>query len=208
MTSYVAGYVQIDGSLSQLKNVLPALFLFVVVVALPQAQLRIGQVKGIVSAPLPRLPRTMGWSAALMLFVALLAGSLSEANLLLVGTAATFAIVMLSLVLLTGYGGHVSLAQLAFTGVGALTYAKIDEPNLYGLLVSALVAPRRRRPRGAAGAPPDRALPRAGHARLRLDHGQAGLPGRLGLRLQRAAPGRAALVLRGHSSARPAATSS
>ena len=67
-----------------------------------------------------------------MLFVALLAGSMSEANLLLVGTAATFAIVMLSLVLLTGYGGHVSLAQLTFTGVGALTYAKIDEPNLYG----------------------------------------------------------------------------
>jgi len=140
VTSYVAGYVQIDGSLSQLKNVIPALFLFVVVVALPQTQLRIGQVKGIVSAPLPRLPRTMGWSAALMLFVALLAGSLSEANLLLVGTAATFAIVMLSLVLLTGYGGHVSLAQLTFTGVGALTYCKIDEPNLYGLLVSALVA--------------------------------------------------------------------
>ena len=48
--------------------------------------------------------------------VALLAGSLSEPNLLLVGTAATFAIVMLSLVLLTGYGGHVSLAQLTFAG--------------------------------------------------------------------------------------------
>ena len=61
-------------------------------------------------------------------------------NLLLVGTAATFAIVMLSLVLLTGYGGHVSLAQLTFAGVGALTYAKLDEPNLYGLLVSVLVA--------------------------------------------------------------------
>jgi branched-chain amino acid transport system permease protein len=109
-------------------------------VALPQAQLRIGQVKGIVSAPLPTLPRTLGWSAGLLLVIALLAGSLSEANLLRVGTAATFAIVMLSLVLLTGYGGHVSLAQLTFTGVGALTYAKIDEPNLGGLLVSALVA--------------------------------------------------------------------
>jgi branched-chain amino acid transport system permease protein len=140
LSSYVTGYVHVDGVLSQVKNVVPALFLFVVVVALPQAQLRIGQVKGIVSAPLPSVPRTMGWSAGLLLFVALLAGSLSEANLLLVGTAATFAIVMLSLVLLTGYGGHMSLAQLTFAGVGALTYAKIEEPNLYGLLVSALVA--------------------------------------------------------------------
>jgi branched-chain amino acid transport system permease protein len=140
LSSYIAGYVHVDGFLSQAKNVVPALFLFVVVVALPQAQLRIGQVKGIVSAPLPSLPRTAGWSAGLLLFVALLAGSLSEANLLMVGTAATFAIVMLSLVLLTGYGGHVSLAQLTFAGVGALTYAKLDEPNLVGLLVSALVA--------------------------------------------------------------------
>src|SRR4051794_35787074 len=140
LSSYVTGYVQLDGALSQVKNVVPALFLFAVVVALPQAQLRIGQVKGIVSAPLPSLKRTLGWSAGLLLVVALLAGAMSEANLLLVGTAATFAIVMLSLVLLTGYGGHVSLAQLTFAGVGALTYAKIDEPNLFGLLVSALVA--------------------------------------------------------------------
>jgi branched-chain amino acid transport system permease protein len=139
LSSYATGYIHVDGVLSQVKNVVPALFLFVVVVALPQAQLRVGQVKGIVSAPLPKLPRTMGWSAGLLLFVALLAGSLSEANLLLVGTAATFAIVMLSLVLLTGYGGHVSLAQLTFAGVGALTYAKVDEPNLYGLLVAVVV---------------------------------------------------------------------
>lgn len=140
LSSYATGYIHVDGVLSQVKNVVPALFLFVVVVALPQAQLRVGQVKGIVSAPLPSLPKTLGWSAGLLLFVALLAGSLSEANLLLVGTAATFAIVMLSLVLLTGYGGHVSLAQLTFAGVGALTYAKIDEPNFYGLLVSVVVA--------------------------------------------------------------------
>jgi branched-chain amino acid transport system permease protein len=140
LTSYFPGYVHLDGFLAQTQNVLPALFLFVVVVALPQAQLRIGQVKGLVSAPLPSLQRTLGWSAGLLLFVALLGGSLSEPNLLLVGKAAAFAIVMLSMVLLTGYGGHVSLAQLAFAGVGALTYAKLEEPNLYGLLVSVLVS--------------------------------------------------------------------
>jgi branched-chain amino acid transport system permease protein len=140
LTSYFPGYVHLDGFLGQIQNVLPALFLFVVVVALPQAQLRIGQVKGIVQAPLPSLSRTLGWSAGLLLFVALLAGALSEPNLLLVGKAAAFAIVMLSMVLLTGYGGHVSLAQLAFAGVGALTYSKLDEPNLYGLLVSVLVS--------------------------------------------------------------------
>jgi branched-chain amino acid transport system permease protein len=140
LTSYVAAYFPNDGLVGSVRNVVPALFLFVVIVALPQAQLRVGQVKGIVSAPLPSLPKTLGWGAGLLALVALVAGSASEANLLLVGTAATFAMVMLSLVLLTGYGGHVSLAQLTFAGVGALTYAKLGEPNLYGLLVSALVA--------------------------------------------------------------------
>jgi branched-chain amino acid transport system permease protein len=140
LTSYFPGYVHLTGTLSQIQNVLPALFLFVVVVALPQAQLRIGQVKGNVSVPMPSLRRTLGWSAGLLVLVALLAGSQSESNLLLVGKAAAFGIVMLSMVLLTGFGGHVSLAQLAFAGVGALTYAKLDEPNLYGLLVSVVVS--------------------------------------------------------------------
>ena len=54
LSSYATGYIHVDGVLSQFKNVVPALFLFVVVVALPQAQLRVGQVKGIVSAPLPQ----------------------------------------------------------------------------------------------------------------------------------------------------------
>jgi branched-chain amino acid transport system permease protein len=140
LTSYSAGYLPSDGWLNDLRNVVPPLFLFVVIIAMPQAQLRVGQVKGIVSAPLPSLTKALGWGAALLVFTALLSGNLSTANLLLVGTAATYAMVMLSLVLLTGYGGHVSLAQFTFAGVGALAYAKLDEPNLYGLLVSALIA--------------------------------------------------------------------
>jgi branched-chain amino acid transport system permease protein len=140
LSSYAPVYLPQEGLIGSVDNVVPALFLFIVIVAMPQAQLRIGQVKGIVSAPLPSLPKALGWGAALLVFVALVAGSVSEANLLLIGTAATYAIVMLSLVLLTGYGGHVSLAQFTFAGVGALTYAKLDEPNLYGLLLSALVA--------------------------------------------------------------------
>ncbi|MCW2796566.1 ABC transporter permease [Nocardioides sp.] len=140
LTSYSAGYLPPDGWLNDLRNVIAPLFLFLVIVAMPQAQLRVGQVKGIVSAPLPSLGKALGWGAALLIFTALLTGNLSTANLLLVGTAATYAMVMLSLVLLTGYGGHVSLAQFTFAGVGALAYAKLDEPNLYGLLVSALIA--------------------------------------------------------------------
>ncbi|MCW2791253.1 MAG: amino acid/amide transporter rane protein 2, family / amino acid/amide transporter [Nocardioides sp.] len=145
MQSFAVAYLPAQGALAGIRAVVPALFLFSVIVLMPQAQLRIGQVKGIVSAPLPSTTKALSWGAALMVVAALLATSMSQANLLLVGTAATYAMVMLSLVLLTGYGGHVSLAQLTFAGVGALAYAKLDEPNLYGLLLSALVA-------GAVGA--------------------------------------------------------
>lgn len=139
-TSYASGYLPTEGLLNSVRNVIPALFLFLVIVLMPQAQLRIGQVKGIVSAPLPSMTKSLGWGAGLLLAVAVLAGSWADSDLLLVGTAATYAMVMLSLVLLTGYGGHVSLAQLTFAGVGALAYAKLGEPNLYGLFLASVIA--------------------------------------------------------------------
>ena len=140
LQSFAVAYLPSQGNLAGLRAVVPALFLFVVIILMPQAQLRIGQVKGIVSAPLPSFRKSIAWGVVLLAVVAFLTVSMSDANLLLVGTAATYAMVMLSLVLLTGYGGHVSLAQFTFAGVGALAYAKLDEPNLYGLFMSALIA--------------------------------------------------------------------
>ncbi|RYF62669.1 MAG: inner-membrane translocator, partial [Comamonadaceae bacterium] len=126
--------------LSGLPAVVPALFLGLILVLLPQAPLRIGQVKGLVAAPVPSLQKSLGWGAALLAAVFFISGSMSNANLLLVGTAATYGIVMLSLVLLTGYGGVVSLAQFTFAGVGAIAYCKIDQPNLLGLLIVVLIS--------------------------------------------------------------------
>ena len=186
LQSFAVAYLPTEGNLAGLRAVVPALFLFVVIIAMPQAQLRIGQVKGIVSAPLPSLTAVarLGRRPARARGRAR-RSRMSDANLLLVGTAATYAMVMLSLVLLTGYGGHVSLAQFTFAGVGALAYAKLDEPNLYGLLLVGADRRRRRRAGRAAGAAADRPLPRAVDAGLRRAHGQAGLPGRLRVRLQR-----------------------
>ncbi|WP_232678215.1 ABC transporter permease [Nocardioides sp. R-C-SC26] len=145
LDSFALGYIDPESWLADFRPVIPPLFLFAVIVLMPTAQLRIGQVKGIVSAPVPSLTRMAVSGAAFMAFVFVATAGMSEANLLRVGAAATYAIVMLSLVLLTGYGGYVSLSQLTFAGVGALAYAKLDEPNLYGLIVSTLIA-------GAVGA--------------------------------------------------------
>jgi branched-chain amino acid transport system permease protein len=138
--SYAVGYLPSAGDIAGLRAVIPTLFLFAILVLLPQAPLRVGQVKGIVSAPVPSFAKSGIWGGALVLFVVLLAIGMAESNLLLVGTAATYGIVMLSLVLLTGYGGYVSLAQFTFAGVGAVAYSKLDQPNLFGLVVAALIA--------------------------------------------------------------------
>ena len=119
MQSYAVGYLPSGGDLAGLRAVVPTLFLFAVIVLMPQAQLRVGQVKGIVSAPLPSLQRMAGSGAALIVVVAVLSLVLGQSSLLLAGTAATYAMVMLSLVLLTGYGGQVSLCQLTFVVLGA-----------------------------------------------------------------------------------------
>lgn len=138
--SYAVGYLPSAGDIAGLRAVIPTLFLFVILVLLPQAPLRIGQVKGIVSAPVPGFGKAGLWGGALVLLSMMLAFGLADSDLLLVGTAATYGIVMLSLVLLTGYGGYVSLAQFTFAGVGAVAYSKLDQPNLLGLLLAVLVA--------------------------------------------------------------------
>ncbi|HWI44265.1 MAG TPA: ABC transporter permease [Nocardioides sp.] len=139
LESLAVSYLPTSGFWSTIRPGIPALFLFAIVVAMPQAQLRIGQVKGIVSAPVPGWRKSFTWAAVLLAFAFVLINLAAPDQVLLIGTAATYAMVMLSLVLLTGYGGHVSLAQITFVGVGALVYCKLDEPNLFGMIVTGLV---------------------------------------------------------------------
>jgi branched-chain amino acid transport system permease protein len=56
------------------------------------------------------------------------------------GVALAYAMTMLSLVLLTGYGGYVSLAQLTFVGLGAATAAKLNSGSPLAVLLAVLVA--------------------------------------------------------------------
>src|SRR3954462_4028260 len=70
----------------------------------------------------------------------LLAFGLADSDLLLVGTAATYAIVMLSLVLLTGYGGYVSLAQFSFVGGGGTGGAKLHTTSPLAVLLAVAIA--------------------------------------------------------------------
>lgn len=139
LQSFSVGYLPSWESAAGLRDAIPTLFLFAIVVLMPQAPLRVGQIKGMVSPRVPSLRRSLSWGVALLAAVAIVLAGLSTANVLLAGMAAVYALLMLSLVLLTGYAGYVSLAQLTFAGVGAVTYARMDDPSLAGLLTAALV---------------------------------------------------------------------
>jgi branched-chain amino acid transport system permease protein len=113
-----------QGLIYGIKNSLPTIFLLVVMLALPQEKLRVGRIAG---TKLPRIPTwrtTLLWSGVLLVAAYALTGRLGDANNSRFGQAMCLSLIMLSLVLLVGYGGDVSLCQLSFVGVGALVAAR------------------------------------------------------------------------------------
>ena len=119
----------IDGALSSvltgLRAAIPTLFLFVTMLLLPQEKLRVGAVAGAAKVPVPTRARSVGWGLALVAVVAVVTGGMGTSLIAALSTGLATALIMLSLVLLTGYGGDVSLSQMTFVGVGALVVARV-----------------------------------------------------------------------------------
>ena len=150
LQSYVVGYgSRIDigegwlGGNSvffELNPVLPVIFLLVVLVFLPQARLRVGRVVGAASPRVPELPETLRRSGLFLVVAGVVSLTLSDVRLFDATSGLVFGMVMLSLVLLSGYGGQISLCQFTFVGIGALTMGKFFvDGQLIGVVVVALI---------------------------------------------------------------------
>jgi branched-chain amino acid transport system permease protein len=124
-SQYVTGYVTLTGALSSLIPVLPTFFLFAVLLILKPVRLRAGAATVTRSLPVPSLPRSLVSAAAFVAAATVIAPLLHSTLLVQVSEAVPLAIVALSIVLLTGYGGQLSLAQYAFMGFGAWVFGKI-----------------------------------------------------------------------------------
>lgn len=127
--SYMTGYIDPSASLGPVSlrsasQALPALMLFVVLVARPSERPRVqeGILRSVV-VPAPSLRFTMLSSVAFVAGVAAIGSLLSAPDLNLVLTGFFTALVTLSLVPLTGWAGQISLAQMTFTGIGAIAMA-------------------------------------------------------------------------------------
>ena len=90
----------------------------------------------------------------------------------LVTQAVALAIVFLSITVMTGFGGHISLAQGAFAAIGGFTVFQLvdrfDMPVLVGALIGARHRGGGRRAAVAAAAAAERHLDRHRHAGVRL----------------------------------------
>ncbi len=135
-----------SGTGADVTAALPMVFLFIALVALPSVRLRaVGRLSTL------RIPRVAGASESVITgvvfvvvgivfaiamgssFLAPGAGTLGP----VVGQTMVFGIVALSLVLLVGYAGQVSLCQLAFMGIGAFCMGKVaGGGSLLGILVA------------------------------------------------------------------------
>jgi branched-chain amino acid transport system permease protein len=134
--SYAVGYV--PGSLlSQLRPTLPVIFLFVALLILPQDRLRVGRAAGRRSTRVPALRTTLMAAAGFVIVAWFVSGQLSVTNLITGGEGLVVALVLLSLLMLTGYGGQISAAQLSFVGFGAFAMGKLGHG---GSLVGVLAA--------------------------------------------------------------------
>jgi branched-chain amino acid transport system permease protein len=125
--------------------VLPMVFFFVALVTVPASRLRaVGRLTTV------RAQRLVGarqaavssavFAAAVVLCAVVLAGDQSNGTTVLDlgGQVMAFGIAGLSLVLVTGYAGQVSLCQFAFMGIGAFVMGKVaGGGSLIGLVAAA-----------------------------------------------------------------------
>ena len=139
--SFGEGIVGTGGVFEELLPVLPTVFLFLVIVALPQTRLRVGRLVGGRTPRVPGLRASAGWSGVFVAAAVVVASIRTPAQLFDLSAGLVAGIVILSLVVLVGYAGQVSLCQYTFVGIGAATMGKFfGSGSPFGLVAATVVA--------------------------------------------------------------------
>jgi branched-chain amino acid transport system permease protein len=150
VTQYCVGYLpgHINAGLaSVLTEVIPVLFLFLVLLVIPAARIAPAGRLAVRAAPKVVTARqSVAGAIILIAGMVVLAEMVGDTALSTLTQGLAFGIVGLSLVLLVGYAGQVSLCQLTFMGIGAFTMGKVlGGDSWWGLILAVVVS-------GAVGA--------------------------------------------------------
>jgi branched-chain amino acid transport system permease protein len=140
--SHTIGYLPPD-LINKVKPALPIIFLYLVLLILPQARLRAGRLVT-ASRYAPKVASGKESVVGLIVFTIIafvVSRLLPASDLTNASQGIVFAMIMLSLVLLVGYAGQVSLAQMTFVGLGAFAMGKyFGGGSIWGIVLAAVIA--------------------------------------------------------------------
>ncbi|GAA4486480.1 hypothetical protein GCM10023094_42960 [Rhodococcus olei] len=119
--TYLLGYAPTTWTwTSNLRVSLPMIALFVVLIVLPQDRLRGAAVRTRERYHVPSVRKAAGWAVALVVIVYLIRLLMVESAVTTLTIGVCFAIVALSLTVLTGYAGEMNLAPLSFGAIATI----------------------------------------------------------------------------------------
>ena len=138
-------YLELDflptDTIPGLRGSVPTLMLFIVLLLMPEERLRVGRLAGERGPRVPNFQESLRGGVILVVAATIFSFFLSNSDLVRFGQGMALAIIMLSLVVLTGYGGQTSLAQMTFVGVGAFAMARFGAGgNPLGVLMAPILA--------------------------------------------------------------------
>jgi branched-chain amino acid transport system permease protein len=136
--SMALGYLPTSGFLNRVQAIIPMIVLFVVLIVLPQDRLKTASFNNVVAPRVASLRSSLSVGAGVIIVCAIIAPMLSGPNLKTASNGFITGIMLLSLVLLTGYGGMTSLCVLSFVGLGsyAMSHAGGTGGSLLGVLAA------------------------------------------------------------------------
>jgi branched-chain amino acid transport system permease protein len=122
-------------------SVIPTVFLFIILVFLPQVRLPAGR---IIAAAAPNVPNgrsALVRAAGFIALMVVLSTVLSEFWLSIFSMSLVIGVIVLSLVVLSGFAGQISLMQMTFVGLGALVAGRvIASGSILSIVVAGAVA--------------------------------------------------------------------
>jgi branched-chain amino acid transport system permease protein len=119
--TYLLGYAPSTWTwTSNLRVSLPMIALFVVLIVLPQDRLRGAAVRTRERYHVPSVRKAVGWGVALVVIVYLIRLLMVESAVTTLTIGICFAIIALSLTVLTGYAGEMNLAPLSFGAIATI----------------------------------------------------------------------------------------
>jgi branched-chain amino acid transport system permease protein len=126
---------------SSVRIAIPGIFLFAALLLVPAAKLSVGRVVGARTPRVPSLPSSIVRAGVFVAAMVFLANAAPPERLFDITTALIYAVLLLSLVLLTGYSGQISLCQYVFLAIGAWAMGTFfGGHSIWGMLLAGVAA--------------------------------------------------------------------